>query len=73
MNELLTRGIGHTEFKNSPVGRIPESWIVKTTLEEIAKVIQWSDLPRPKGDPRYYGGSVPRLMVSDVTNSRWKI
>ena len=23
--------------------------------------------PRPKGDPRYYGGTVPRLMVADVT------
>ena len=23
--------------------------------------------PRPKGDPRYYGGRVPRLMVADVT------
>ena len=23
--------------------------------------------PRPQGDPRYYGGSVPRLMIQDVT------
>ena len=28
MQELLTKGIGHTEFKDSPVGRIPESWSV---------------------------------------------
>ena len=26
MQELLTQGIGHTEFKDSPVGRIPEGW-----------------------------------------------
>lgn len=26
MQELLTKGIGHTEFKDSPVGRIPISW-----------------------------------------------
>ena len=26
MTELLTTGIGHTEFKDSPVGRIPKSW-----------------------------------------------
>lgn len=26
MQELLTKGIGHTEFKDSPVGRIPVSW-----------------------------------------------
>jgi type I restriction enzyme S subunit len=26
MQELLTKGIGHTEFKDSPVGRIPKEW-----------------------------------------------
>tara|TARA_R100000306_G_C4381123_1_gene144462 strand:- start:3600 stop:4889 length:1290 start_codon:yes stop_codon:yes gene_type:complete len=26
IQELLTKGIGHTEFKNSPVGRIPVAW-----------------------------------------------
>ena len=30
MNELLTKGIGHTEFKDSELGRIPKSWEVKT-------------------------------------------
>lgn len=29
VTELLTKGIGHTEFKDSPVGRIPFSWGVK--------------------------------------------
>lgn len=35
-------------------------------LGELGKVIRGSS-PRPKGDPRYYGGNVPRLMVGDVT------
>lgn len=26
MQRLLTRGIGHTKFKDSPLGEIPESW-----------------------------------------------
>jgi type I restriction enzyme, S subunit len=30
MNELLTKGIGHTEFKDSELGRIPKSWEVST-------------------------------------------
>jgi len=30
MQELLTKGIGHTEFKDSPLGRIPSSWNVKS-------------------------------------------
>lgn len=28
MNGLLTKGLGHTEFKNSELGRIPKSWDV---------------------------------------------
>ena len=30
MNELLTKGIGHTEFKDSELGRIPDGWFTKT-------------------------------------------
>ena len=29
MQQLLTQGIGHTQFKDSPVGRIPVRWEVK--------------------------------------------
>lgn len=36
MQELLTKGIGHTEFKDSPVGRIPVSWEV-CTLGDLTK------------------------------------
>ena len=38
MNELLTKGIGHTEFKDSELGRIPKSWEIKTIRELIDKV-----------------------------------
>lgn len=35
-------------------------------LDDVCNIVRGSS-PRPKGDPRYYGGSVPRLMVEDVT------
>ena len=35
MQELLTKGIGHTEFKDSPVGRIPKSWRAGTLSEFV--------------------------------------
>lgn len=38
----------------------------KTEIKEIGTIIRGAS-PRPKGDPRYYGGNVPRLMVKDVT------
>jgi len=35
-------------------------------LESICEVVRGSS-PRPQGDKRYYGGSIPRLMVADIT------
>ena len=37
MQQLLTRGIGHTKFKDSPLGEIPESW-------EVVKLGDYQDL-----------------------------
>ena len=42
----------------------PEWPIVK--LEDFCTVVRGSS-PRPKKDSRYYGGSIPRLMVADIT------
>jgi type I restriction enzyme S subunit len=41
------------------------SWAT-VKLGELCTVVRGSS-PRPKGDPKFYGGNVPRLMVSDVT------
>ena len=38
MQELLTKGIGHVEFKDSPVGRIPVGWEMKT-LEALSSFV----------------------------------
>ena len=35
MQELLTKGIGHTEFKDSPMGRIPVSWSIVPIAEHV--------------------------------------
>jgi len=35
-------------------------------LGELCDIVRGSS-PRPQGDPKYYGGSIPRLMVADVT------
>jgi type I restriction enzyme, S subunit len=70
MQQLFPR-----EGETQPRLRFPEfrdagEWEVKK-LEEIGRVIRGAS-PRPKGDPRYYGGPVPRLMVQDVTrDGKW--
>jgi len=35
-------------------------------IGEICTVVRGSS-PRPQGDPRYFGGPVPRLMIADIT------
>jgi type I restriction enzyme S subunit len=61
--------------ETKPRLRFPEfggarEWEVKT-LGAVGRVIRGAS-PRPKGDPRYYGGAVPRLMVQDVTrDGKW--
>jgi type I restriction enzyme, S subunit len=35
-------------------------------LGNLCDIVRGSS-PRPQGDPRYYGGSIPRLMIADVT------
>lgn len=44
----------------------------------VAKVADLCNLvrgssPRPQGDKRYFGGSVPRLMVADITRDGWNV
>lgn len=35
-------------------------------LGDLCEVVRGSS-PRPQGDPKYFGGNVPRLMIADVT------
>lgn len=52
----------------NPELRFPEfksDW-KKPKLEEKMDVFRGAS-PRPKGDPKYYGGNIPRLMIEDVT------
>ncbi len=48
-----------------PTIKIDPSWeMVK--LGDVSQIIRGSS-PRPAGEPKYYGGKIPRLMVADVT------
>tara|TARA_R110002050_G_scaffold129124_1_gene250604 strand:+ start:1153 stop:2379 length:1227 start_codon:yes stop_codon:yes gene_type:complete len=67
MQRLLTQGIGHTEFKDTPLGRIPKSWEVKK-LGSFAKVYAGGT---PKtSNLKYWGGSI-RWMSSGEVNKRF--
>ena len=64
MQELLTKGIGHKEFKDTEIGRIPKEW-------EVVKVEKLFDLykgttPSTKVK-EYWNGVIPFVTPTDVT------
>jgi len=57
-----------SRYKQTELGELPAEWEV-TSLGKLGSVIRGAS-PRPKGDKRFYGGRIPRLMVEDVTRDR---
>ncbi len=63
MQELLTNGIGHTEFKDSPVGRIPAEWEVKTVESVLSVIIDYRGKAPPKSEV-----GVPLITAKNIRN-----
>ena len=65
MQELLTKGVGtngvpHTEFKDSPVGRIPKGWEVAKTGEVARSIVPG------RNKPKSLDGDIPWITISDI-------
>lgn len=41
-------------------------------ISNLCRLVRGSS-PRPQGDPRYFGGPVPRLMIADITRDGWLV
>jgi type I restriction enzyme S subunit len=65
MKKLLTEGIGHTEFKETEIGRIPKAWEVKNILE-ICDIHDSKRKPIKKGDRSEIGGNIPYYGASGI-------
>jgi len=72
MQQLFTRGIGHTKFKETKIGQIPEEWKV-VKLSEIALLERGRFSHRPRNAPEFYGGNIPFIQTGDVISSNGKI
>jgi len=66
MNELLTKGIGHTEFKDSPVGKIPVGWEVKKFGECVERFYQGINTVADK--VVYERKGIPILQAKHITS-----
>lgn len=66
MQSLLTKGIGHTEFKDSPLGKIPKSWDYKTFGNVVSKI---SYGPRFSSKDYSDSGNVKTIRGTDISNN----
>ncbi len=63
LKRLLTRGIGHTRFKQTEIGELPEEWEV-VRLEDVARVFSGSSAPQ--GREYFENGIFPFVRVQDL-------
>jgi len=64
MSKLFTEGIGHTEFKDTEIGRIPKEWDI-FKLEDIAMVFSGNTAPQ---EEKYFkNGKYPFIRVRHLT------
>lgn len=52
------------------ISELPEGW-QRVSLGDVITVIRGAS-PRPKGDPKYFGGDIPWIMISDITREKGK-
>ena len=69
MQELLTKGIGHKEFKDTEIGRIPKEWKI-TKLRDVVQKFISGGTPSTK-DPSYWNGSIPWITSAHI--NKWYV
>jgi type I restriction enzyme S subunit len=68
MQELLTKGIGHKEFKKTEIGRIPKEWVIKK-IKDIGKV--FTGKTPPTGRALYWQGRIPFITPADIKEAKY--
>ena len=67
MQELITKGIGHKEFKETEIGKIPKDWEIKR-LKDIVIKAKMGGTPR-RNISEYWNGNIPFVKIEDITMS----
>ena len=67
MQKLFSEGIGHTEFKDTKVGRIPKDWEVKS-LEEVGLIKVGRDLNKEIYNPTLSKEHKVRVYSNAITD-----
>lgn len=70
MQKLLTKGIGHSEFKKTEVGEIPVSWEVKK-LKDLVEIVN-GGTPDTNNDSYWNNGNIKWATPTDITKNMSK-
>jgi type I restriction enzyme S subunit len=68
MQTLLTRGIGHKEYKQTPIGTTPKTWQV-VRISSIGQ-ISTGKTPSTQND-EYWNGEIPFITPADVKEFKY--
>jgi len=63
MHDLLTKGIGHDQFKHTKIGQIPKEWDI-VELEKVSKIVSGGTPSRT--NPNYYTGKIPWVKSGEL-------
>ena len=66
MHKLFTEGIGHTDFKDIEIGRIPKEWEIKT-LKDISTIIT-GNTPSKANKEYWQNGKIEFIKPPDLKN-----
>ena len=69
MNELLTKGIGHTEFKDTELGRIPKRWEV-VKLGDLSNVTKLAGFEYTEYFDYSIGGEIIALRALNLDGGK---
>ena len=66
MQTLLTKGIGHTKFKKTEIGEIPEAWEVVKFFDFVDKIIDFRGRTPKKLGMDWGNGNIQALSANNV-------
>lgn len=70
MQTLLTKGIGHSKFKISEIGEIPEEWdFTKIEHPKVSEKMKAGGTPLKSVKDYYKNGTIPFVKIEDIVDS----
>ncbi|PHD66636.1 hypothetical protein COF61_09245 [Bacillus toyonensis] len=67
MQQLLTKGIGHTKFKKTEIGEIPEAWEL-VQIQDIGTLKSGTTPSRSEQERYFESGTIPWIKTMDLNN-----